>query len=134
MKKSVKVLFSFYQVLKAPVPAEHKRKAPNLPCFAWGKRKSPRFKPLFTPAEHERKYYSIFKPFEISNFAPKYDTDMATGGGITQGINMLYDTITQIIQDASASVYRTANFTMVKAYWHIRKAIVEEEQNGLVKL
>lgn len=59
---------------------------------------------------------------------PKYDTDMATGGEITQGINMLYDTITQIIEDARASVYRTANFTMVKAYWHIGKAIVEEEQ------
>lgn len=43
---------------------------------------------------------------------------------------MLYDTITQIIEDARASVYRTANFTMVKAYWHIGKAIVEEEQNG----
>lgn len=55
---------------------------------------------------------------------------MATGGEITQGINMLYDTITQIIEDARASVYRTANFTMVKAYWHIGKAIVEEEQNG----
>lgn len=41
---------------------------------------------------------------------------------------MLYDTITQIIEDARASVYRTANFTMVKAYWHIGKAIVEEEQ------
>lgn len=30
MKKSVKSLFYFYQVLKAPVPAEHKRKAPIL--------------------------------------------------------------------------------------------------------
>lgn len=39
---------------------------------------------------------------------------MATGGEITQGINMLYDTITQIIEDARASVYRTGNFTMVK--------------------
>lgn len=35
---------------------------------------------------------------------------MATGGEITQGINMPYDTITQIIEDARASVYRTANF------------------------
>lgn len=70
----------------------------------------PFFKPLFTPAEHERKYYSIFKPFRISNFAPKYDTDMAASGEITQGINMPYDTITQIIEDARASVYRTANF------------------------
>ena len=53
-----------------------------------------------------------------------------TGGEITKGINTLYDTITQIIEDARASVYRTANFTMVKAYWHIGKAIVEKEQNG----
>jgi predicted nuclease of restriction endonuclease-like (RecB) superfamily len=47
-----------------------------------------------------------------------------------KSINTLYDTINQIIEDARNTVYRTANFTMVKAYWSIGKAIVEEEQNG----
>jgi len=45
-------------------------------------------------------------------------------------INKLYDTINQIIEEARKTVYRTANFTMVQAYWHIGRAIVEEEQNG----
>jgi len=45
-------------------------------------------------------------------------------------INTLYNTISQIIEEARTTVYRSANFTMVKAYWNIGKAIVEEEQNG----
>lgn len=49
---------------------------------------------------------------------------------ITTGINTLYDTINQIIEEARKTVYRAANFTMVQAYWNIGKAIVEEEQNG----
>lgn len=36
----------------------------------------------------------------------------------------------QIIEEARNTVYRTANFTMVQAYWNIGRAIVEEEQNG----
>ncbi len=42
----------------------------------------------------------------------------------------LFDTINNIIEEARNSVYRTANFTMVKAYWNIGKVIVEEEQKG----
>lgn len=42
----------------------------------------------------------------------------------------LYQTIHQILEDARNTVYRSANFTMVKAYWSIGKTIVEEEQNG----
>lgn len=55
---------------------------------------------------------------------------MATSGEITKEINTLYDTINQIIEDARNTVYRTANFMMIQAYWHIGRAIVEEEQNG----
>lgn len=44
--------------------------------------------------------------------------------------NTLYDTVTKIIEEARNTVYRTANFTMVQAYWNIGKSIVEEEQNG----
>ena len=42
----------------------------------------------------------------------------------------LYNTINHIIEEARNTVYRTANFTMVQAYWNIGKTIVEEEQNG----
>jgi predicted nuclease of restriction endonuclease-like (RecB) superfamily len=45
-------------------------------------------------------------------------------------INTLYNTINQIIEEARNTVYRTANFTMVQAYWNIGKTIVEEEQKG----
>lgn len=45
-------------------------------------------------------------------------------------INTLFNTINQIIEEARNTVYRTANFTMVQAYWNIGKTIVEEEQNG----
>lgn len=49
---------------------------------------------------------------------------------IPSGFDTLYNTINQIIEDARNTVYRTANFTMVQAYWNIGKTIVEEEQNG----
>lgn len=42
----------------------------------------------------------------------------------------LYHTINQIIEEARNTVYHTANFTMVQAYWNIGRAIVKEEQNG----
>ena len=45
-------------------------------------------------------------------------------------IDTLYNTINKIIEEAQNTVYRTANFTMVKAYWNIGREIVEEEQNG----
>jgi predicted nuclease of restriction endonuclease-like (RecB) superfamily len=47
-----------------------------------------------------------------------------------KNINNLFDTINNIIEEARNSVYRSANFTMVKAYWNIGKVIVEEEQKG----
>ena len=55
---------------------------------------------------------------------------MATNKNISKEINTLYDAINQIIEEARNTVYRTANFTMVQAYWNIGRAIVEEEQNG----
>lgn len=38
--------------------------------------------------------------------------------------------IRQIIDEARSKVYRTANFTMVQAFWQIGKLIVGEEQKG----
>jgi predicted nuclease of restriction endonuclease-like (RecB) superfamily len=55
---------------------------------------------------------------------------MAGNNQLMRDINTLYDTINKIIEDARNTVYRTANFTMVKAYWHIGRAIIEDEQNG----
>ncbi len=40
-----------------------------------------------------------------------------------QEINTLYDTVSKIIEEAQATVYRTANFTMIKTYWYIGRAI-----------
>jgi len=48
----------------------------------------------------------------------------------SNNIDTLYKTINQIIEDARNKVYRTANFTMVQAYWNIGRTIVEEEQKG----
>ena len=45
-------------------------------------------------------------------------------------IDPLFLAIEQIIEEARNKVYRTANFTMVQAYWNIGRTIVEEEQKG----
>ena len=45
-------------------------------------------------------------------------------------IEKLYTEVSQIITEARNTVYRTANFEMVKAYWNIGRKIVAEEQNG----
>lgn len=48
----------------------------------------------------------------------------------SQTIDGLFNAISQIIEEARNTVYRTANFAMVQAYWNIGRAIVEEEQKG----
>lgn len=55
---------------------------------------------------------------------------MTKNKSLSKEINTLYETINKIIEDARNTVYQTANFAMVKAYWNIGKVIVEEEQNG----
>lgn len=47
-----------------------------------------------------------------------------------KAIATLYGHIKQVIEEARNTVYRTANFAMVQAYWHIGKLIIEEEQSG----
>lgn len=42
----------------------------------------------------------------------------------------LYKSIRKIIEESRDTVYRTSNFAMVQAYWHIGKLIVEDEQSG----
>jgi len=44
--------------------------------------------------------------------------------------NALYERIASVIRNARASIVRSIDTTMVKAYWHISQHIVEEEQGG----
>ncbi|MBV8802058.1 MAG: DUF1016 family protein [Gammaproteobacteria bacterium] len=44
--------------------------------------------------------------------------------------NALYERIASVIRNARASIIRSVDTTMVKAYWHIGQHIVEEEQGG----
>lgn len=44
-----------------------------------------------------------------------------------------YVQIKSILEEARNQIYRQVNFTMVKAYWNIGRAIVEEEQQGKSK-
>jgi predicted nuclease of restriction endonuclease-like (RecB) superfamily len=45
-------------------------------------------------------------------------------------IESLYGSIKNVIEEARNTAYRSANFAMVQAYWHIGKLVVEEEQKG----
>lgn len=45
-------------------------------------------------------------------------------------INIIYTQIASVIKEARAKVMLTIDTTMVQAYWHIGKYIVEEEQRG----
>jgi predicted nuclease of restriction endonuclease-like (RecB) superfamily len=44
-----------------------------------------------------------------------------------------YQEIKRILEQARSQTYTTINFTMVQAYWHIGRLIVEEEQRGAAK-
>ncbi|NJM93820.1 MAG: DUF1016 domain-containing protein, partial [Cytophagales bacterium] len=52
------------------------------------------------------------------------------GRELSNNIEKLYNEASQLIEEARNTVYRTANFAMVQAYWNIGKLIVEEEQKG----
>jgi len=45
-------------------------------------------------------------------------------------IDATYNNIKTVLEEARSSVYRTVNFAMVQAYWHIGRIIVEQEQKG----
>ncbi len=48
-------------------------------------------------------------------------------------VDSTYQSIREILEKARSVVYRSINFAMVQAYWHIGKVIVEEEQHGKEK-
>ena len=48
----------------------------------------------------------------------------------TIDVTDVYKNIKEIIETARIHTYRFVNFTMVKAYWEIGRAIVEDEQKG----
>ena len=45
-------------------------------------------------------------------------------------IDAAYRNIKEVLEKARSSAYRSVNFAMVQAYWHIGRIIVEEEQKG----
>lgn len=49
---------------------------------------------------------------------------------LSQNIEGIYQRICEIIENARNTVYKAANFEMVKAYWEIGREIIEEEQKG----
>jgi predicted nuclease of restriction endonuclease-like (RecB) superfamily len=49
---------------------------------------------------------------------------------LANNIEKLYGRITHILDYARNTVYKTANFEMVKVYWEIGREIVEQEQQG----
>lgn len=48
----------------------------------------------------------------------------------TDGLDLIYKNIRQIIEETRNKVYHTANFAMVQAYWQIGNLIIQAEQNG----
>jgi len=51
----------------------------------------------------------------------------------TASVDFTYQSIKEILEKARSSAYRSINYAMVQAYWHIGRVIVEEEQNGKEK-
>ncbi len=45
-------------------------------------------------------------------------------------LEITYQNIRDILEEARRSAYRSVNFEMVQAYWQISRIIVEEEQKG----
>ena len=49
---------------------------------------------------------------------------------IPQNLESVYNNIKNVLDEARSKAFRSVNFAMVQAYWHIGRLIVEEEQNG----
>jgi predicted nuclease of restriction endonuclease-like (RecB) superfamily len=49
---------------------------------------------------------------------------------IPQNLESIYANIKNVLDEARRKAFRSVNFAMVQAYWHIGRLIVEEEQNG----
>ncbi|MBI1810477.1 MAG: DUF1016 domain-containing protein [Nitrospirae bacterium] len=47
-----------------------------------------------------------------------------------KAVASIYSRVKEILETARSGAYRAVNFTMVQAYWHIGREIVEEEQRG----
>jgi predicted nuclease of restriction endonuclease-like (RecB) superfamily len=49
---------------------------------------------------------------------------------VPQNLESVYNNIKNVLNEARSKAFRSVNFAMVQAYWHIGRLIVEEEQNG----
>lgn len=54
-------------------------------------------------------------------------------GIMSKPLDVAYQNIRQLLEDARKTAYTAVNFAMVQAYWNIGRLIVEEEQRGRVK-
>ena len=54
-------------------------------------------------------------------------------GIMSKPLDVAYQNIRQILEDARKTAYTAVNVAMVQAYWNIGRIIVEEEQRGRVK-
>jgi predicted nuclease of restriction endonuclease-like (RecB) superfamily len=52
---------------------------------------------------------------------------------MSKPLDVAYQNIRQILEDARKTAYTAVNVAMVQAYWNIGRIIVEEEQRGRVK-
>jgi predicted nuclease of restriction endonuclease-like (RecB) superfamily len=49
---------------------------------------------------------------------------------VSKNLESIYTNIKNVLDEARNKAIRSVNFTMVQAYWHIGRLIIEEEQNG----
>jgi len=49
---------------------------------------------------------------------------------VSKTVELTYQSVKQILEEARSTAYRAVNFTMVQAYWNIGRVIVGEEQKG----
>jgi hypothetical protein len=54
-----------------------------------------------------------------------------SGRSLTRSAEPLYREIRAVLESARTGAYRAVNATMVRAYWHVGRLIVEYEQKGL---
>ena len=45
-------------------------------------------------------------------------------------VESLYREVRTVLEQARASAYRAVNATMVQAYWHVGRLVVQHEQKG----
>jgi len=74
--------------------------------------------------KHETETRKNAVPAELSS----YDTSRPKPIEDKEKIESMCRRVREFLESARSNVYRAVNFTMVQAYWHIGRVIVEEER------